>query len=146
MSIMSCMLVRLTKFLCLTMLILGSMSLRSLHSIAHSNSAGHANSACINQSHAANEHAQIALNIAKNEAPTHHLDDCAHHEPTSHNPATEHPCGICDDLALASIDAGILLEPLVLERVNHAFEMTRAERPYAIKSPKVALANPPPTI
>ena len=143
---MSCMLVRLTKFLCLTVLILGSMSLRSLHSIAHSNSAGHANTACITQSHAANEHAQIALNIADNESSTHHLDDCAHDEPASHNPATETDCDTCDDLALASVDAGILLEPLVLERANHAFEIGHAERPCAIKSPKVALANPPPTI
>ena len=143
---MSCMLVRLTKFLCLTMLILGSMSLRSLHSIAHSNAAGHANFASINQSHAANEHAHLALNIAENESATNPLHDCDHDEPTSHNPATETDCDTCDDLALASVDAGILLEPLVLERANHAFEMTRAERPYAIKSPKVALANPPPTI
>lgn len=143
---MSCMLVRLTKFLCLTMLILGSMSLRSLHSIAHSNAAGHANFASINQSHAANEHAHLALNIAENESSTNPLHDCDHDEPTSHNPATETDCDTCDDLALASVDAGILLEPLVLERANHAFEMTRAERPYAIKSPKVALANPPPTI
>ena len=143
---MSCMLVRLTKFLCLTVLILGSMSLRSLHSIAHSNSAGHANSACITQSHAANEHAQIALNIADNESSTHHLDDCAHHEPTSHNPATEHHCGICDDLAVAAIDAGLLFESLVIKRVSHALEVTRAELPCGIKSPKVALANPPPFI
>jgi hypothetical protein len=140
------MLVRLTKFLCLSMLILGSMSLRSLHSIAHSNAAGHANFASINQSHAANEHAHIALNIAENDSSNNPLHDCDHDEPTSHNPATETDCDTCDDLALASVDAGILLEPLVLKRANHAFEIGHAERPCAIKSPKVALANPPPTI
>ena len=140
------MLVRLTKFLCLTMLIMGSMSLRSLHAIGHVDHSSHNHVASMNHGDASHEHEAFARNSAQNDVAHNNADECDHDQQPAHNPTTEHHCGICDDLAVSAIDAGLLFEPLVIKRVSHALEMTRAERPYAIKSPKVALANPPPTI
>ena len=143
---MSYMLVRLTKFLCLTMLIMGSMSLRSLHAIGHVDHSSHNHVASMNHGDASHEHEAFACNSAQNHVALNNADECDHDEQPAHNPATDDHCGICDDLAVAAIDAGLLFEPLVIKRVCHALEETRAELPCDIKSPKVALANPPPFI
>ena len=143
---MSYMLVRLTKFLCLTMLIMGSMSLRSLHAIGHVDHSSHNHVASMNHGDASHEHEALACNSAQNHVALNNADECDHDEQPAHNPATDDHCGICDDLAVAAIDAGFLCEPLVIKRVCQALEETRAELPCDIKSPKVALANPPPFI
>ena len=143
---MSYMLVRLTKFLCLTMLIMGSMSLRSLHAIGHVDHSSHNHVASMNHGDASHEHEAFSCNSAQNHVALNNADECDHDEQPAHNPATDDHCGICDDLAVAAIDAGLLFEPLVIKLVCHALEETRAELPCDIKSPKVALANPPPFI
>ena len=140
------MLVRLTTFLCLTMLIMGSMSLRSLHAIGHVDHSRHNHVASMNHGDANHEHEAFACNLTQNDVAHNHVDECDHDQQPAHNPATEHHCGLCDDLAVGAIDAGLLFEPLVIKRVSHALEVTRAELPCDIKSPKVALANPPPFI
>lgn len=140
------MFMRLTKFLCLTMLIMGSMSLRSLHAIGHVDHSRHNHVASINYGDANHEHEAVACNSARNDVAHNHVDECDHDQQPAHNPAPEHHCGICDDLAVAAIDAGLLFESLVIKRVSHALEVTRDELPCGIKSPKVALANPPPFI
>ena len=137
---------RLTKFLCLTMLIMGSMSLRSLHAIGHVDHSRDHHVASMNHGDTSHEHEAFACNLSQNDVAHNHVDECEHDQQPAHNPATEHHCGICDDLAVSAIDAGLLFEPLVIKRVSHALEVTRAELPCGIKSPKVALANPPPFI
>ena len=143
---MSYMLVRLTKFLCLTMLIMGSMSLRSLHAIGHVDHSSHNHVASMNHGDASHEHEAFACNSVQNDVALNNADECDHDEQPAHNPVNDDHCGICDDLAVAAVDAGLLFEPLVIKRVCHALEVTRAELPCDIKSPKVALANPPPFI
>jgi len=143
---MSCMLVRLTTFLCLTMLIMGSMSLRSLHAIGHVDHSRHNHVASMNHGDASHEHEAFAFNSVQNHVALNNPDECDHDEQPAHNTTTDDRCGICDDLAVAAVDAGLLFEPLVIKRVCHTLEVTRAELPCDIKSPKVALANPPPFI
>lgn len=143
---MGYMFVRMTKLLCLTMLIMGSMSLRSLHAIGHVDHSSHNHVASMNHGDAGHEHEAFACNSAQNHVALNNADECDHDEQPAHNPATDDHCGICDDLAVAAVDAGLLFEPLVIKRVHHALEETRAELPCDIKSPKVALANPPPFI
>jgi hypothetical protein len=140
------MFVRLTKFLCLTMLIMGSMSLRSLHAIGHVDHSSHNHVASTDHGDVSHEHEAFACNSVQNHVAFNDADECDHDEHPAHNPATYDHCGICDDLAVAAVDAGLLFEPLVIKRVHHALEVTRAELPCDIKSPKVALANPPPFI
>ena len=143
---MNYMLSRLATFFCLTMLIVGSMSLRSLHAIGHVDHSGKNHFASMDHGDASHEHEAVACNSARNKVAHNNADECDHDEQPAHNPAPEHHCGLCDDLAVGTIDAGLLFEPLVTKRVSHALEVTRAELPCGIKSPKVALANPPPFI
>ena len=124
------------------MLIMGSITLRSLHSMAHVDNAPRAHTGCQAHHHATTEHDEILGHIAQHHAP-HDEDEQDHHSDT---PPTQHHCGICSELAATNSDAGLFFAPLVFARDNPARNVTRAQLPCAIESPKVALANPPPTI
>ena len=124
------------RILCLAMLLAGSNSLRSLHELSHANHGSHSHL----PSH---EISAISGQNAAHFAEASGDDDC---DLDVHANALGHHCGVCDELAAATSDAGLHFEPLVVARADQTFVPTCLGQPCAIESPRVALANPPPTI
>ncbi len=127
-----------TRLLCLATLLAGSTALRSLHELSHADHDGCPSIACSHENGVF--HGKNTCNTA------HHHDDCDCDHDEHSSPLQSHHCGICDELAAAASDAGLSFVPLVMVHADPPVAWADFGRHCAIESPRVALANPPPSI
>ncbi|MCE9618497.1 MAG: hypothetical protein K8R92_01140 [Planctomycetes bacterium] len=123
------------RIFCLAMLLAGTSALRSMHAMSHAGQTDHASCTHAGETISGPIAGEIAACFE---------DSSDHHQ--APNPLQSHHCGVCDELAAATNDAGLNCETMIVAQAEYARDEISIGQACDIESPRVALANPPPSI